>query len=122
MYLFYPDTNIIKKKFYLKIYNFSDYLDYIRQEENKHYKIPIIYTYTSITESVIGLNEKMNFNISNIRSESGFKNKIIEIKNSNENNIFKKEDYICIDFDQCNSRNVKFISNFILNNFENDKF
>ena len=120
-----PDeNNIIKKKYYdnKNIYNFKDYLDFLKQEDNKQYKISIIYTFTNITDTVAELNDKMRFNISNIRSETGFKNQIDEIKNANENNIFKKENYICIDFDQTNSKNVKFISNYILNNFKDDKF
>ena len=118
-----PDENIIKKKYFSKnIYNLKDYIDYIKLDENKQYKISIIYTYTSIVDYIVGLEEKMSFNISNITSETGFKNKIIEIKNTNENNILKKEDYICIKFDKSNSKTVKFISNYILNNFNDDKY
>lgn len=59
--------------------------------------------------------------VSEIRSEDGLKTIIEEIKNKNENN-YKKEYNIYIDFEQSNSKNIKFISNFILNNFKKDKY
>ena len=60
--------------------------------------------------------------VSKIRNESGLKNLIDELKNQNENNKLKKEYNIYIDFEQSNSKKMKFISNFIFNNFKDDKY
>ena len=106
--------NILRKTYIEKktINNFNDYMN----EEYKLYKISIIYTYTN---RVDGLNSGMSFWISEIRSEIGLKSLIEEIKNR-----YNKEEkkYICIHFEQSNSKHIKFICNFLLNNFENDDF
>lgn len=106
-----PKNNILKEKYISdkKIYNFADYM----KEEYINYKISIIYTFTT---SVDGLTSGTSFMISEIRSENEFKTKIDEIKNFNKN----ENKYICIYFDQINSKNIKFICNFILNNFIDD--
>ena len=46
---------------------------------------------------------------------------IEEIKNKNEKNFIKKY-IICIDFEQSNSKKIKFISNFILKNYFDDNY
>ena len=114
-----PESNIIKKKYINNkdIYNFKDY---ISQEENEKYKISIIYTFTDIANMVEGLVKEMSFMISEINSEDGLKNIIEEIKIKNENN--KEYNKICIRFKQSNSTKIKFLSNFILKNYFNDKF
>ena len=106
--------NILRKKYIEKknIYNFNDYI----KEEYKKYKISIIYTFTN---TVDGLTSGMSFLISEIRSENELKNLIDEIKDKYKN---KEKKYICIHFEQSNSKNIKFISNFILTNFEKDDF
>ena len=116
-----PENNIIKKKYFefKKIYN---YKDYIEEEENQRYKISIIYTYTSIVNTFEGLIKGMSFMILEIKSEDGLKNIIDEIKIKNENNKLKKEEIICIHFEKSNSEKIKFVSNFILNNFKDDKY
>jgi MoxR-like ATPase len=122
------DTNIIKTKYRNEntFSNLKDYLNYIKsinEEENIiKYKISIIYTYTAITNMVDGLNKGMSFNVAQIRSEGGLKNTIEEIKKKNEYSKFEKEYNIFIDFDQLNAKKLKFISNFILNNFKKDKY
>ena len=79
-----PEDNEIFKKYESKnVYNFSDY---IKNEENKKFKISIIYTFTNIANTVEELNADMNLMISEIRSESEFKRKIEEKKNVNEYN------------------------------------
>ena len=98
-----------------KFYNYKDYI-------NKQYKISIIYEFTSITNTVEGLNKEISFMVSQIRSEDGLKNLIDEIKNQNENIKLKKEYNICIHFEQSNSEKIKFISNFIINNFMEDQY
>ena len=52
----------------------------------------------------------MRFMVSKIRNESGLKNLIDELKNQNENIKLKKEYNIYIDFEQSNSKKMKFIS------------
>ena len=114
-----PEDNEIFKKYESKnVYNFSDY---IKNEENKKFKISIIYTFTNIANTVEELNADMNLMISEIRSESEFKRKIEEKKNVNE---YNKNDnkYIYIHFERSNSKNIKFVSYFILENFLRDNF
>ena len=60
--------------------------------------------------------------ISEINSENGLKNVIDEIKIKNENNKIKKEYIIYIHFDRSDSKKLKYMSNFILKNFKNDKY
>ena len=115
------DNNVIKKK-YIELKNIYNFKDYINEEENKQYKISIIYTFTSITNTVEGLNKGMSFMVSQIRSEDGLRNLIDEIKNKNENTKLKKEYNICIHFEQSNSEKIKFISNYIINNFKEDNY
>ena len=116
-----PENNIIKTKYkqMKKIYN---YKDYINEEETKNYKISIIYTFTGVANVVEGLNKDMSFMVSVIRSEDGLKTLIEEIKIKNENNKKKKDYNICIHFERSNFERIKFISNFILNNFKDDKY
>ena len=96
--------------------------DYINEKENKKYKISIIYTFTSITSIVEGLNKEMSFMIPEIRNEQDLEFFINEIKYKNERNILEKEFNIFIDFLQYNSKKIEFISNFILCNFRNDNY
>ena len=122
------DKNPIKEKYKSEktFSNLKEYLKYINdinKEENKiKYKISIIYTFTSITNTVEGLNTEMRFNVSQIRSERDLKKKIDEIIKNNDYVKFEKDYNICIDFDLFNTKNMKFISNFILNNFKDDKY
>ena len=117
------ENNIIKEYYYSNPI-FYNYEDYINDEEFEKYKISIIYTFTSITNATKGLNKDMRFMVSEIRSEDGLKLSIDKIKEKNESNKSEKEkEYnICIDFEQFNSNKIKFISNFILNNFKYDKY
>ena len=110
-----PKNNIIKIK-YLELKKYNNFGDYISKNDYKKYRISIIYTFSGI-----GKDDGLNFNISEIRSEKGFKIKIDELKNRNENNQIKKEDYICIHFKQNDSKNIKFITNLILYNLEEKK-
>ena len=116
-----PNYNIIKQK-YIESKNICNYKEYIKEEENLEYKISIIYTFSIITNNVEGLNKEMSFMTSEIRSEDGLKNLIEELQIKNENNKAKKEYHICIHFNQSNSIKIGFISNFILNNFKDDKY
>ena len=106
-----PNNNILRNTYFDKknIFNFNDY---INDENYQKYKISIIYTFTT---SVDGLNSGMSFMISEIKSENDFKTKIDEIKNYYKDDEKK---YICIHFDQSNSKNIKFICNFILKIFD----
>ena len=114
------DINIIRE-YYQKNEIYYNYKDYINEENNKNYKISIIYTFTGLANIVEGLNKGMNFMASEIRSEEGLKTLIEEIKNKNEKN-YKKEYNITIDFEESNSKKIKFISNFIKRYFKDDKY
>ena len=115
------DKNIIREK-YCELKNIYNFRDYIAEEDNKKYKISIIYTYTSIANIVEGLNNDMSFMISEIKSEDGLKNRIEEIKIKNENKQINKEYNICIHFEKSNSEKIKFVSNFILKYFKKDHY
>jgi len=115
------ENNIIRK-YYNSNPIFCNYNDYVNDKDSKKYKISIIYTFTSIANIVKGLNKGMSFMVSEIRSEDGLKRLIDEIKNKNDNNKYKKEYNICINFEQSNSKKIKFISNFILENFKDDNY
>ena len=66
------ESNIIRQ-YYNENTVFYNLKDYINEEENKKYKISIIYTYTSIANIVEGLNKGMSFMVSEIKSEDGLK-------------------------------------------------
>ena len=119
-----PHDNILRKKYIenKEIYNFKDYLDYINKKENNKYKISIIYTFTSNAEIIDGFNNDMSLMISRIKSENGLKYSIDEIKNKSENSRFEKCNYICIHFEQSNLKIIKFVCNFIISNFKEDKY
>ena len=95
-----PKNNIIKTK-YLESKKYNNFKDYISKGDYKKFKISIIYTFKGI-----GKVEGLNFNILEIRSEKGFKIKIDELKNRNENSQAKQQDYICMHFEQNNSKNL----------------
>ena len=120
-----PKNNKIKIKYNdsKRIYNFREYIkqEYKDKEEDSRYKISIIYTSTSITNVIEGQNKSTRFMVSEIKSEDGLKNLIEDIQKKNKYNVLEKEYYICIHFQQSNSKNIKFISNFILNNFKDKK-
>ena len=118
-----PDNNIIKEMYNKGqniFYNFEDYINDNEFKNNK-YKISIIYTFTSIANIVRGLNQDMRIMISQINSEKELKDIIYELKKKNENNKVKKEYNIIIDFEQSNSKIIKFVSNFIMNNIKDDE-
>ena len=115
------DKNIIKQNYQINDI-FYNYEDYLKGEKNKTYKISIIYTFTGIANNVLGLDKGMSFMASQIRSEDGLKRTIDELKNRNENNKLLKDYNICIDFELSNSKKIKFISNFILKNYKDDKY
>ena len=115
-----PKNNIIKEKYYKNkvIYNFKDYI----KDEIKKFKISIIYTFTSIANTVEGLDNDMSFMISDIYSEDQLKTLIEELKIRNDNNKLKKECNLYIHFEKSNSKKIKYISNLILNNYKDDKY
>jgi len=116
------DNNEIKKR-YLERKDIFNFKNYIYKEEYEKYKISIIYTFTSLSKIVEGLDNEMSFMISEIKSEDSLKNLIDEIKIRNENNNLKKNyNKICIHFDISNSSKIEFVSNFILKNFQEDKY
>ena len=116
-----PNNNIIKDKYYKNkvIYNFKDY---INKDENKKFKISIIYTFTSVANTVEGLDNDLSFMISEINSEDQLKTLIDELKIRNENNKLKKDHNLCIHFEKSNSKKIKYISNLVLNNYKDDKY
>ena len=92
----------------------------ISDDENKCFKISIMYTFSSLSSVIRGSNNEMSFMISEIKNENQLINRINEIKNKNENN--EKENNIIIHFEHANSNKIQFISNFIIKNFKEDKY
>ena len=113
------DDNIFKKNYYesKNLYNFNDYLYKLK---NKNEKISIIYTFSSIKTEVIGLKKDFSIIISEINSEKIFKHLIDEIKNKQKN--INDNDYMCFHFSSSNTNCIKFISNYILQNSENENY
>ena len=112
-----PEKHIIRKIYSDKKYcNFNEY---ISDEDNINYKISIIYTFTSLSNVIIGSNNEMSFMVSEIKNENHLINIIDEIKNKNAN---EKNKYILIHFEHVNSNKIQFISNFIIKNLNEDKY
>ena len=111
------ENNILKRKYYenKKIYNFKDY---IGSEEYKKSKISLIYTFSSISDTIVGLNKSKSFNFSEIKSENDLNNIFDELKTVNQYN--NNENYFCIYFNTFDSTDLQFIINFILNNYKED--
>ena len=116
-----PDIHDIKKYYYeeKKYYNL---IEYINDEENKKYKISIIYTFNNIANMINGIDNEMRFMVSEIKTEKQLKNTIDEMKNKNENNYMEKNYSIFMHFEQVNSNKIQFISNFIIQNFMEDNY
>ena len=114
-----PENNIIKIK-YFNLKNIYNINDYIKSEENKIHKISIIYTFTSLSNTIEGLSKNVCILISEIKSENDFKNIIEDIKI--KNGKLMNDDYICIHFVPSDSKKIKFITNFILNTFKDDNY
>ena len=115
-----PDNNIIKK--FIDEKKYYNLKEYINDEENKKYKISIIYSFNNIANIINGIKNEMRFMISEIKTENQLNNIINEIISKNEKNKYEKNYNIVIDFEQFNSNKIQFISNFILRNFKNDQY
>lgn len=69
-----PETHIIRKIYYdKKYYNFKEY---ISDDENKCFKISIMYTFSSLSSVIRGSNNEMSFMISEIKNENQLKMKL----------------------------------------------
>ena len=86
-------NNHIFKKIYENEKKYNTLEKYIKDNENKDYKISIIYTFTGITENIENVNESMQLFISEIKCENEFKNGIENIINK------QKEMMVIIHFD-----------------------
>ena len=116
-----PEYHIIKNKYFeeKKYYNLKEY---INDEENKRYKISIIYTFNNIANIINGINHEMSFIVSEIKTENQLKNKINELKLRNENNKYEKKYNIFMHFEQIDTNKIQYISNFIISNFKENKY
>ena len=107
-----PDDNKIKQ-IYLDKKEYYNLEKYLIDNENKNYKISVIYTFSSIFNDIKCFNNIMKFMISEIKSENELNYKIDEIINVNENNKISNQNNIIIQFEQINSNKIQFVSNFI---------
>ena len=124
--LILPDNNLIKQKYNSekKYNNFKEYLKDLESSRITHinnYKISIIYTFSAITENIIGQNNtEIELIISDIMTEAQLINDINNIKNINSNNT--ESNMILIHFDQNNSNKIQFLSDYIMNYYKEDKY
>ena len=107
-------NNHILKKIYENEKKYNTLEKYIKDNENKDYKISIIYTFTGITENIENVNESMQLFISEIKCENEFKNGIENIINK------QKEMMVIIHFDNYNSNKIEYCINFIDKNFQKE--
>ena len=118
-----PEGNNIKDLYLDKkqYYNLKSYIKDLNELTNK---ISIIYTFDSIAGAVEGIRKDMKFLISNIKMESKMDSTIREIKYQNENlrSDERKNNIIFISFEQFNSNKIKFVSEYIKKNYENDNY
>ena len=100
-----PDNNIIKQKYYSekKYYNFKQYINDLGTSRTKNentYKISIIYTFSSIANTIDEYSDTdMAFMISEIRTEKQLGDTIDEIKSRNVNNGETNKYIILIHFE-----------------------
>ena len=112
--------NELKTIYYEKktYYNLKSYCN----KDTLYHKISIIYTFNSITDVIIGVEESSRFKmISEIKSEIQLLNainNIIEDKNNNKNEI---KNLIFIHFDESNSKIIGFLIDFIKHNFDKNQ-
>ena len=110
--LILPDDNKIKQ-IYLDKKEYYNFEKYLIDNENKNYKISIIYTFSNITNDIKCSNNIKKFMISEIKSENELFYKIDEIININESNKISNKNNIIIQFEQINSNKIQFVSKFI---------
>ena len=113
------DNHIIKE-IYLHENKYFDLKGYISDSDNKRYKISIIYSFNKAGFIINGIDNERRFFSSGITTEDQLKLIIDEMKKRDSINKLEKKYYILIHFEQHNSRKIKFISNFILNNYKDD--
>ena len=121
-----PEDNILKQRYYEKkrYTNFKEYikdLESARQSKINNYKISIIYTFSNISNIIVGAEITEQIMISEIRTEDKLKNEIDDIKNKNRNEDLNKH-IILINFEQYNSNKIQFITDYISNYCKDDDY
>ena len=116
-----PDDNKIKQ-IYLDKKEYYNLEKYLNDNENKNYKISVIYTFSNIFIDIKCFNNIMKFMISEIKSENELKYKIDEIINIIENDKISNQNNIIIQFEQINSNKIQFVSNFIDKYYKEGKY
>ena len=116
-----PDDNKIKQ-IYLDKKEYYNLEKYLNDNENKNYKISVIYTFSNIFIDIKCFNNIMKFMISEIKSENELKYKIDEIINIIENDKISNQNNIIIQFEQINSNKIQFVSEYIKKNYKNDNY
>ena len=118
-----PDCHVIKKAFSAEK-RYDNLEEYIIDDKNKKYKISIIYTFSSISGIIEGINNQMKFFISEINTETELKNIIDEIiyKNVNIPKSNKLDINIIINFDYYNLHKIQYITYYIYKNLRKGKY
>ena len=117
-----PEDHNIRKLYDDKKY--TNFQEYISDEDNKSFKISIIFTFTNLSTVIVGSNNETSFMVSDIKDENQLINKIDELKNVNESQKHgnEKNNNILIHFDYSSSDKIQFISNLIIKNLNNDNY
>ena len=98
------------------IYNLKEYIDKINESNDEKYKISIIYTFSNIRNLVNDIEENNSIMISEIKSETQFKNYI----NAKINNLSKSNNFIFIHFECSNSSYLSHIIPIIKNKYNKE--
>ena len=122
------DTNPIRQKYNSerRYRNFNEYiqdLEIVKKNNNKNnYKISIIYTFSSILNTIEGYNKVEQIMISEIKTEDKLKINIDDIKNKNKLNDDDNKHIILFNFEQNNSNKLQFVSDYINTNCDKDGY
>jgi len=120
------EGNPLKIRYYAerRYKSFEEYirdLESARESNVNNYKISIIYTFSNISNTIIGYNKTEQIMISEIRTEGKLKSDIEDIKSKNKNGDQNKH-IILINFEQYNSNKIQFITDYINNYCKNDDY
>ena len=114
------EDNPIKREYYYnkKCCNLKEYIKDLEISKKNDFKISIIYTFSNYLEEYNNIDE---IEISEIKTENGFKNTIDNIKNKNR---YEKKDkkIILIHFEQSDSNKIQFVTDFINNYYRVDEY
>ena len=99
-------------------HNLKEYIEHINRIKDEQFKISIIYTFSHIRNLIEGIAENASIMISEIKSETQFKNYI----DAKIINLTQDQNFIYIHFEQSNSNYMSRIIPFIKNNYSEENY